>query len=248
MRNMLHFLSCILFLCLLFSCNGAIIDPEQSPKTPGQFTLQAKYDSIRSCPGGGGLFVITAINLYNPFEIVSLQVDCDSHLNASLTRQFISSRNPVFEVVIDPVPRIPIAKYDITVTGRGRRIAASVTLHVEVLNWENASQLSDIAAGKKNAFVDWLNANFPEINITHQTDWNIYSTYPQVIIVEHYTLINHEYEMRLCSHAMIPPSDWSMIRLRKRNTWEPFLAARQDTAGDRIYEIPVDEYPLMFGY
>jgi hypothetical protein len=47
---------------------------------------------------------------------------------------------------------------------------------------------------------------------------------------------------------MIPPDDWSMIRLRKRNEVSPFFAAKQDSTGGAFYQIPVNDYPIFQGY
>jgi len=121
-------------------------------------------------------------------------------------------------------------------------------LNIEIIDWASSNNLSDLASGKKMEFINWLNQNYPNININNHTEWEIFWTYPQHIIVEHYTLLNNQYELRICCHAMIPPHDWSMIRLRERNTFTAFLSARQDTKGGLIYQIPITEYPLLYGY
>ena len=48
---------------------------------------------------------------------------------------------------------------------------------------------------------------------------------------------------------MIPPHDWSMIRIRKRGEIEAEIAYKQDSAtNDYVYEIPISEYPIFNGY
>ena len=48
-------------------------------------------------------------------------------------------------------------------------------------------------------------------------------------------------------YVMIPPYDWSMLYLRKRGTLEPIFAAKRET-DNTIHEIPVSDYPILFGY
>ena len=243
MRKFLHFLITSFIITSLFSC-----DKEDTNNEEYSFQLESKFDSIRSCPGGGGLFIIKLNNTDNQTEKINLQLASDKKLNATLTKNHVSSDQSVFEILIKPDKDISISDYQITVTGERKSHINSVKLNVSIIDWESSSELGEIITRKKTAYVKWLNNNYPDININNQTDWDIYTTYPQIIIVEHITLLNDSYEMRICNHATIHPHDWSMIRLRERNTFEPFLAARQDSTDGLIYQIPLEEYPLLFDY
>ena len=46
---------------------------------------------------------------------------------------------------------------------------------------------------------------------------------------------------------MIPPYDWSMLWLRKRGEVEAIFAAKRESDGT-VYEIPVGDYPIFYGY
>jgi hypothetical protein len=243
MKNNLSLLLVFMMVASMISCNK-----DDNSSIGYSFNLEAKYDTIRSCPGGSGLFIIKLNNPQSQTENINLQLKCDEKLNASLTKDFITLDQSVFEIVIKPANDISISDYTITVMGERKGLVDSLTLKVTIFEWENSSELDEIAANKEMQYIDWLNTNHPDIQITGQTDWDIYTTYPQTLIVEHYTLLNDLYEMRLCCHVMIPPDDWSMIRLRERNSSEAFLAARQDSTGGSIYQIPVEDYPLLYGY
>ncbi len=72
-------------------------------------------------------------------------------------------------------------------------------------------------------------------------------TYPEILVVEHWTFLNPTWEMRMCFHVMIPPYDWSMLTIRSRGEWDFQFAAKRESDGT-TYEIPVAEYPVMCGY
>lgn len=209
--------------------------------------LKSKYDSIRSYPGGSGLFILTIDYPENLSGNISFQLNCDPLLNASLTNTDINSNDSVFELLIEPYTTIQVKDYSIRIISSIGNYRDTAELTVSILDW-SSSGLNDLVSAKLNAFDEWLCNNFPEFNFDNQSNWEIYATYPEILIVEHYTLLNDNYEFRICNHAMIPPYDWSMVWIRKRNELEAFFAARQDSTNGSIYEIPVNEYPKLFGY
>jgi hypothetical protein len=113
-----------------------------------------------------------------------------------------------------------------------------------VVDWGGGGK--GTATDKMNDFVTWLETEHPELGSFSARNWFVYGTYPQLLIVEHWTFLDEDWEMRVCYHVMIPPYDWSKILLRRRGEWEPLLAVHRETDGT-IYEIPVEEYPIM-GY
>jgi len=243
MKNKLSFLMVLVIIATMASC-----DKEENSNIGYSFNLETEFDSIRSCPGGGGLFIIKLNNSQDQTGNVNLKLNCDEDLNATLSKDYISIDQSVFEVLIRPSHDISISDFIIIVIGERNGQLDSLKLNVNILDWTNQSELGDIASGKKTEFLSWLNTNYPNISINNQTEWEIFSTYPQTLIVEHYTLLNNQYEIRLSCHIMIPPYDWSMIKLRERNSFNAFLAARQDSTRGLINQIPVEEYPLLYGY
>lgn len=231
----------ILLVCIIcvFSC-----EKEENYEPYNSFYIESKFDFIRSCPGGGGLFILKINNTGKSIEKVNIQLDCSDKLNAELSQNEIYIEQPVFEILIKPDNDISISDFDIIVIGERRDYIDSTKLNVSIIEWDSATELDELANAKKTLYMYWLNNNYPGISINNQTEWYIYTTYPQIIIVQDFTLLNDHYEMRICNHATIPPHDWSMIRLRERKKYEPFLAAKQDSTGGIIYSIPVNEYPI----
>ena len=67
-------------------------------------------------------------------------------------------------------------------------------------------------------------------------------------IVEHWTFLEANYEMRVCRHVMMAPEDWAKLWLRPRGEWDAVFAAMMDTDGATPYEIPLEDYPIYYGY
>jgi len=243
MKNIVRLLLVFIIIVAMVSC-----DKEEDQNSEFAFSLETEFVSIRSCPEGSGLFIIKLNNANDQNENVNLQLTCDEKLNATLSKNHVSIDQSVFEVIIRPDLDISISDFIIMLTGERKGQRDSLKLTVNMFDWMNQSELVDIAYSKNTEFINWLNTNYPSMGIGNQTEWEIYLTYPQTLIVEHYTLLSAQYEMRFCCHVMVPPDDWSMIRLRERNTYTAFLAARQDSTDGTIYQIPVEEYPLLYGY
>lgn len=210
------------------------------------FTLKTQYDTIRSCPGGGGIFIISLPENLNLSGQLTISFEASSDLDVSISKTHLSNEVSTTEIVIEPKATIETKDYKIKVMASNQQFYGSIELVVSIFDW--STEVGEDLLLMKNEFDTWLNTNFPEYNIHEGMNWFAYPTYPQILIVEHYTFIDQEYEYRICRHAMIPPYDWSMIRLRKRNEVAPFLAARKDSTGGIIHQIPVEDYPTLFGY
>jgi hypothetical protein len=227
-----------LIVVLIVSCTN---DKNDTP-----FRLEVAYDSIRSCPDCGGIFIIALTDSLTFTGNADLSLEAATPLNASMTRTTITRESPVTELVIEPAADIAIGDYEINLTASNEVYDTTLSLFVTVYDWSD--EISEDPLGKMDEYIAWLEENYPGLNITADTEWDAYPTYPQILIVEHFTFLNDEFEFRICKHAMIPPYDWSMIRIRNRNEVTAFLAARQDSTGGDFYTIPVEEYPLMMGY
>ncbi len=106
--------------------------------------------------------------------------------------------------------------------------------------------VSEYATREKGRFLPWLAAPDPAFAGLAQEEWTVFQTYPQMLVVEHWTFLSDEWEMRICVHVMIPAGDWAMVRIRRRGESEPLLAARRETDGS-IHAIAMEEYP-SFGH
>ena len=120
-----------------------------------------------------------------------------------------------------------------------------LVLEVEVLGW-SAGNLPD-AIIKQNELIDWLESEHPEFGTFSDKNSFAYVTYPAHLVVEHWTFLYDNWEMRICYHVMIPPHNWSMIWLRQRGEVDAVFAAKREYDGT-TYEIPISEYPVHYGY
>lgn len=247
---------------ILSGCSGdnpvqAPVDQSISEKKPtppelgeGSFTLEAKYTYIRSYPGGGGVMLLKIVPGPDFSGDVAISVDAHQTLGAALTTGILNGEETVAELTVSPTRQVPLALHVITVTAENQTQQQSLELQVEVFNWGIMSM--NIAQDTQDRFIAWLGDEHPELGNFSNQKWDVYSTYPLVKIVEHYTFLSDDWEFRICFHVMIPPDDWSKMWLRPRGDWEPVLAAQRawdDIIGDYVInEIPLSEYPTFFGY
>jgi hypothetical protein len=121
----------------------------------------------------------------------------------------------------------------------------TITLEVKMYNW-SSDNLPD-AIIKRDELIDWLEIEHPELGTFTGENCYAYVTYPVHLIVEHWTFLYDDWEMRICYHVMVPPYDWSMLWLRERSEIEAIFAAKQESNGT-TYEIPIEDYPIFYGY
>jgi hypothetical protein len=182
---------------------------------------------------------------------VRLYLAADPALNARLDRRVLSPGSNIAEITIRPGESIEIDTYEIELKAIHALNPSSIKryqtiyLEVDVLQWGPTNPANIIP--KMDEFVGWLETEHPELGNFSDRIWFPYMTYPQIWIVEHWSFLDEDWEFRLCYHVMIPPYDWSKILLRRRGVWDPVLAAMRETDGT-IHEIPISEYPIMFGY
>jgi hypothetical protein len=187
----------VLLLTLLFSC-------KDEQENHSQFFLQGMYDTIRSCPGGGGVFIIRLLEPDNRVGQVSLSLEAPASLNASLSPSELSLESPVAEVTINLEVNISIEDYEIKINATNSVSDTSISLYVMMYNWP--TDVGEDLLLKKKEFDVWLHNEFPELNIDTATEWISFPTYPEILIVEHVTFLNDTYEYRIQRHAMILPT------------------------------------------
>ena len=227
------------------------VKPADTDLSGLKFAIVPKYSYIRSYPGGGGIFVVTLLAGESFTGNINLSLQAHPSLNAVLDRYILNNSSNIAEITIKPSLSIEVGIYEIEVravyTGDPSHSGRyqSIWLQVDVFQWGPGN--IDDATLKKDEFIGWLETEHPELGDFSSRIWFPYMTYPQIWIVEHWTFLDNDWEFRLCYHVMIPPYDWSKILLRRRGEWNPVLAAMRETDGT-IHEIPISEYPIMFGY
>ena len=235
------------------------IDPGDSmPCTEPQnedkenFRIRAKYTWIRSNPAGGGIFIVRLLSGNDFSSDVYLSINAHPSLNARLDRNILNRRSNIAEITIQPDQSIEIGTHIIELkatdsTGPAQTVndPQIILLEVEIFNVGPGNIRTAIE--KRDELISWLESEQHEFADFSNRNWFPYMTYPGIWVVEHWTFLDSEWEMRICYHVMIPPHDWSMLLLRKRGEWDPVFAARRESDGT-IYEIPVSDYPIMFLY
>jgi len=207
------------------------------------------YDTIRSYPGGGGIFTFKLdCPTYVGYKF-NLSLTADEKLHAELSKNTVSLDDPVFEVIIKPDKNCEMKDYSIKVSAKVKRSpnsneSGTSDVTVQMYNWDLSKETAYSKMCEfKNYLVDF-NPDYKEIfDISHFA----YATYPEILIVEHSTWLSDNYEVRLCYHVMIPPDDWSKIRIRKRNEINAELALTRDSAGN-ISILDIYDYPTFIGY
>lgn len=219
-------------------------DPMPAPDA-GTLFLHTRYDSIRSYPGGGGNFTIAIIPDQEFAGRAILTIAADPALHARLDRSTLCPAKRVAELTVRPDINAAPGLYAITLLATHNGVRYTQALLVRVFEW--AQFEPGVEMEKRADFLTWLAAAHPELGEIAAHPVHRYITYPEILIVEHWTFLSSAWDMRICFHVMVPPDDWSMMLLRRTGSLVPLLAARRDSDGS-IHEIPVKEYPQLCGY
>jgi hypothetical protein len=214
----------------------------------GVFDFEPKYTLIKSYPTGAGIFVLRLIPGEGFSGEVSLALSAHRSLGAELCSTTLSANDPVAEITISPMKKVMIGTHTMTVTASNPTHSVTVTLSVEVVG--GTPFMTSWTRTTFTTFASWLKAEHPELGKFNAQRWDTYATYPGILVVEHWTYLSEDWEFRICYHVMMPPDDWSMMLLRRRGEYEPCLAARREWNGEEyvIFEIPVEDYPVIYGY
>lgn len=249
-RNIINLIFLVSALSLVFmGCrrDDNPIDPDNKDKDKDKDTyeLYAKYSYIRSYPEGGGIFIVYITTGSGFSGSVKLRIEADPALNASLSKTTLDNASRVADIIIRPDANAAIKKYTVAVRAEHAGKVRTLPLEVELYNWENSPVETPLL--KRNEFKNWLISRNNKYQSIFGVPDKLFHTYPEILIVEHYTYITEEYEVRFCYHVMIPPHDWSMILIRRRGAIDAELAARRESDGT-INQIQVSDYPILLGY
>lgn len=236
--------------------NETAASREPGNSSGSDFELEAKYSYVRSSPGGGGLFIVRLNPGIGVSGDVHLSLEADPILNASLDKPALNSESRIAEITIRPSEHVETKTYRINVVAccphesdqASAKPAQTLCLEVEIIPW--CSPDPTLAEIKRDELVRWVQQTHPEFGDFFYQKWYPYITYPGILVVEHWTFLSEQWEMRICFHAMIPPYDWSKILLRERGEWYPVFAAMREHDGTEYvtHEIPISDYPMFYGY
>ncbi len=68
----------------------------------------------------------------------------------------------------------------------------------------------------RDAFVPWLEAMHPELDITSRTTWTAVPIRSHRLVVTHCLFLSDAWEITVWWHVTTPPHDWARIALRRR--------------------------------
>jgi hypothetical protein len=234
----------VLVLATIINSCSDEADSVIPPLDEGEYSISIKYVSVMIYPGGGAVFLISLTPEYKFNGDVNISTSCDPALNCNVKNINLDKEHPVSEIEVRPADSIREGKYPISICFTHKEVTKYDTVYVNISQW---GCNEEDAFNKRNEFKEFIERKYPNLSDIFVLKNTCYSTYTNILIVEHYTFLSDSYEVRLCYHVMIPPSDWSKLLIRKRLSWEPLIALSRDTKGE-IVEIPVSEYPIFFGY
>jgi len=219
--------------------------PVTPPVDAGDFSIAAPFDTIRSYAGGGGLFILSMTPKAGFSGNATLRIEADPVLGASLLKNKLTAFDTTAELLLRPSSELPDGNHTIKVIAAHAGVEKQLLLCVEAMTWSGPD--SSVVMERLDAFRAWSVARDPSLAAAFVAPEFIYNTYPEILIVEHNTILTPSWEIRLCKHVMVPPCDWMKIRFRKRGSVAPLFAALRESDGT-IREIPVEEYPTLCGY
>ena len=217
-----------LIACMLIVAGGCIFDSEtKKEKDKGIYTLEADQTWMRSCRGGGGLYILS-MDISEDFEgEVRLKVEADPAINPELTTEVLSLHKRVAELVIHPDSTVALG-YD-TLRVISEHASAADTLELYLLMVYQGKNHKPIPQWQ-NEFVKWLEDEYPEFGIKEGQEWFGWSKYPGMSGAGFWTYLNETWEITV--NLIITPSRYpDYFLLRRRGKVTPKLAARTNKDG-----------------
>lgn len=223
----------------------------ENSRGSGSFTLEAKYTYFKSYPGGNAIFLLRIQPGPDFSGDATLSVSSDRLIKTEFLTTHVNAESPITELVLDISKQLPYGFHYVTVAMTNQSYQESVELEIEVVNWGILSMNRAVSA--REWFIEWLEAEHPELGSFAGEQWEVYCHYPQVIIVEHYTHLSDTWEMRTSCHiTWNPQDDFTLMWLRPRGQWDPVVCAKREwddvSQSTVINEIPVEDWIYYYGY
>ncbi len=124
----------------------------------------------------------------------------------------------VAEVVV--VPEVILdteeASRTLTITVNGERDGLKKTETVTLRVVDGEDLVFETATEMRDKFIPWLAENYPELNITSETEWTGTIVLPNIEVVVYYMFFSEEWEMGVRWNATTEADNWVRIYLRQR--------------------------------
>jgi len=145
----------------------------------------------------------------------------------------------VAEVVV--VPDETSIGDTLTVTVEGERDGLIETETVTLIVQEAPPAMEELALNAielRDRFIPWLAENYPDLNITDETEWAGTVVYPNTQeVIKYYLFFSEDWEMGIRWNTETESEDWARIYLRLRT------AKLAPSKGFEITSVAADEEP-----
>jgi hypothetical protein len=237
----------IIFVVVVATIIGTWFYTQTVPEAnPAPFSMEVISRPFTPMKGEGGS--LRAIPEQKVVFLVVVEENGDGsgygdavEITATASGAALSVNNPtikpeeVAEVTVIPDQTSINKRLTITINGNRRGLKQTETVDIEILDLQD--DLSELATEKRDKFVPWLAANYPELGISDETEWIGTIVNPGILVVMHYMFYSEDWEMYVTWHVMIPPYDWIKIYLRPRFT------ATQSTMAFEISSVQGEDEP-----
>ena len=179
---------------------------------------------FRSIPGQKCIFLVTFENLVKGSgEANPVTISTKAPGSTVIVSPQTITVGQIAEVIVVP-DKTSIGK-NLTITIQGKREGLVETDNITIEVIDGVDMLGPVAEYMRDKFVPWLAVNYPELDITNQTQWYGTIVNPRILVVMHYVFLSDDWEMYITWHVMIQPYDWAKTYLRHRfNEIQPSYA------------------------
>jgi hypothetical protein len=199
------------------------------------YSLIAYKPVFRTYAEGGGLSILRMTPKENFSGEVNLSVIAEPNLHLEITKSTISLSDSISEITIRPDSTVTQGLSNIKIISIYNATPDTMNIFAFV---STGSPPGTTSQTLRDEFIQWLNANHQELEITTGLDWFGYDKSPGTVGGRTYTYLNQTWEITLSWELPPPPC---LFLLRKRGIFELILAAEKNDDGI-IYEIPIENW------
>lgn len=228
----------IVVIVLIVLLQGCPINTGTNPAPPTLYSLEIDPGHITSYPGGGGLSRVTMTPGEDFPQQLRLSLEGDSLLGASLSDTVLTFQERVAEITLFPDTAITTGTYNLRLDVTHGDQINRFPLVVEVMNYNPDPQLAH-AESKRDTFLIWLDANYPDYAVPDSLHWFGYNKNPESVDLYTWVFLSEDWEVGIRWQNLTSTPHWFL--LRRRSEAEPVLAAKQAPDGE-IRLVPVSFY------
>lgn len=201
----------MLITAIFVGCPGDGDNGDNGEAIP--FSLQVVPQQIEDAITGQMCVLLVTVESSNEIEEV--------HISASAPNASVTVNPPA--ITPGRVAEVSVIASEsaigstLTITIEGERNGLKETETASINIGQSISHLSDLtlkAIQVRDEFIPWLATNYPELNITAETEWTATIVRPHFMVVMYFLFFSDEWEMGVRWHVTIPPYDYGEIYLR----------------------------------